>query len=90
MTRTHRTYSRENVPEALPRSFGKHEEVKEAREKKHGAGKGNWGREGDEFRDMKDVTTTNPRRLSNSNGGNGDIFVEKTKFETAEPVFEEE
>lgn len=90
MTRTHRTNSREAVHDALPRSFGKHDEIKEPRDKKQGAGKGNWGREGDEVQDLKDYVTVNPRRRSNSNGGNGDIFLEKTKFEAAEPVFEEQ
>jgi len=98
MTRTHRTNSAthnaaslESNGETVPRSFGKHEDVREAKTKKAGAGKGNWGREGDEILDLDDVKSSHPRRRSNSNGGNGETFVEKTKFEsTDDPVFEED
>lgn len=103
MTRTHRTNSNGQAVnggghvgpshgqvDSLPRSFGKHEDIREGKSKKDGAGKGNWGREGDEAQDLQDYVTVHPRRRSNSNGGNGDVFLEKTKFETTEPVFEED
>jgi len=102
MTRTHRTNSATHAAthttaptdstfESVPRSFGKHEDVREAKTKKSGAGKGNWGREGDEAQDLEDVHSSNPRRRSNSNGGNGETFMEKTKFEGRDdPVFEED
>jgi len=104
MTRTHRTNSSSHTSLAtsssdssnstndpVPRSFGKHEDIRESKTKKAGAGKGNWGREGDEMQDLADIHSSNPRRRSNSNGGNGETFMEKTKFEgTDDPVFEED
>ncbi|KAF2742523.1 hypothetical protein M011DRAFT_472125 [Sporormia fimetaria CBS 119925] len=100
MTRSHKYTDRDHAgladgtaaaEEHLPRYFAKsgHPGEDPAKTKKNGAGKGNWGRAGDELDDY-DYRMNNPRRRSNSSGH---IFKDfKTKFETndVEPVFEEE
>ncbi|PVH98522.1 hypothetical protein DM02DRAFT_530963, partial [Periconia macrospinosa] len=77
--------------EHLPRFFAKsgHPGEDPTKVKKNGAGKGNWGREGDEIAEMG-FNMANARRRSNSSTFTAKDF--KTKFETVEPepVFEEE
>ncbi|KAK9480688.1 hypothetical protein V1514DRAFT_317886 [Lipomyces japonicus] len=83
MTRTNRTNSSGHadshaIPESatLPRLFGKApfqaSDQPPYKSKKDGAGRGNWGREGDEIEEVLEQYNLNPaiqRRRSNSNGG---------------------
>ncbi|KAJ9217806.1 hypothetical protein DTO166G4_610 [Paecilomyces variotii] len=95
MTRSHKLNDRDHTgpaeDEHLPRYFAKTGPVAvdPHKTKKNGAGKGNWGRSGEEVQDYE-YTFTNTRRHSNSS--NHGLTDFKTKFETveAEPVFEEE
>ncbi|KAF2256399.1 hypothetical protein BU26DRAFT_513232 [Trematosphaeria pertusa] len=100
MTRSHKYTDRDHAgladgtahpDEHLPRYFAKsgHVDMDPNKTKKSGAGKGNWGREGDEVEDYG-YNMNNPRRRSNSSTHAAKDF--KTKFETieTEPVFEEE
>jgi len=100
MTRSHRFTDRDHAgladgtaepEEHLPRYFAKsgHSGEDPNKAKKNGAGKGNWGRDGDEIEDFS-YNLNNPRRRSNSSTLQLKDF--KTKFETVEPepVFEEE
>ncbi|KAI9785782.1 MAG: hypothetical protein M1839_008799 [Geoglossum umbratile] len=100
VTRSHKLNDRDHAgladgtaapEEHLPRYFAKSGPVDTdpKKTKKDGAGKGNWGREGDEIEDYN-YNMTNPRRRSNSNTVVSKDF--KTKFEAVdpEPVFEEE
>ncbi|KAH0565312.1 hypothetical protein GP486_001294 [Trichoglossum hirsutum] len=100
MTRSHKLNDRDHAgladgtaaqEEHLPRYFAKHGPVDAdpKKTKKDGAGKGNWGREGDEIEDYS-YNMTKPRRHSNSSTAASKDF--KTKFEAVEPepVFEEE
>ncbi|KAI9835556.1 MAG: hypothetical protein M1819_002007 [Sarea resinae] len=77
----------------LPRYFAKagHVDADPKKTKKDGAGKGNWGRDGDEIEDYA-YNMTNPRRRSNSSSIEHGIKNFKTKFETVdlEPTFDEE
>jgi len=100
MTRSHKLNDRDHAgladgtaapEEHLPRYFAKSGPVDSdpKKTKKDGAGKGNWGREGDEIEDYN-YNMTNPRRRSNSSTVVSKDF--KSKFEAIdpEPVFEEE
>lgn len=100
MTRSHKYTDRDHAgladgtaePEQhLPRYFAKsgHAGEEPNKTKKGGAGKGNWGKEGDELEDYA-YNMANARRRSNSSTFTAKDF--KTKFETIEPepVFEEE
>ncbi|KAI9805569.1 MAG: hypothetical protein M1825_000820 [Sarcosagium campestre] len=100
VTRSHKLNDRDHVgladgtagpEEHLPRYFAKagHVESDPKKTKKDGAGKGNWGRSGEEVEDYN-YNLTNPRRRSNSSTHAPKDF--KTKFEhiEQEPVFEEE
>ncbi|KAK9459412.1 uncharacterized protein V1516DRAFT_515592 [Lipomyces oligophaga] len=78
MTRTVRSHSLSNSHSAnlpvdnVPRLFGKSGTHAPFKAKKNGAGKGNWGREGDELEDIEHDYNFNPQiqhRRSNSNGG---------------------
>ncbi|KAK9381240.1 uncharacterized protein V2V93DRAFT_368706 [Kockiozyma suomiensis] len=83
MTRTIRTNSLTHAEAdahatSLPRLSGKASfgsSNPPFKSKKNGAGRGNWGREGDELVDVVDEYNFQPqiqqRRRSNSNGGNG-------------------
>ncbi|KAK7207815.1 hypothetical protein BZA70DRAFT_272273 [Myxozyma melibiosi] len=91
MTRTIRSNSLPHEDAALPRLFGKSTPGYSSpyKTKKNGAGKGNWGREGDELADVEDEYNFQPsiqRRRSNSNGGNGSF--KKPSFER-DPIFDE-
>ncbi|KAI9867160.1 MAG: hypothetical protein M1813_009438 [Trichoglossum hirsutum] len=100
LTRSHKLNDRDHAgladgtaaqEEHLPRYFAKHGPVDAdpKKTKKDGAGKGNWGRDGDEIEDYN-YNMTKPRRHSNSSTAVSKDF--KTKFEAVdpEPVFEEE
>jgi len=101
MTRSHKQNDRDHAAIAdgtsehedhLPRYFAKagHADAEPNKTKKNGAGKGNWGREGDEIEDYA-YNLTNPRRRSNSSTHAAGLKDFKTKFEVVEqePVFEE-
>ncbi|KAK9330342.1 hypothetical protein V1520DRAFT_340918 [Lipomyces starkeyi] len=104
MTRTTRANSNPHaiaaaIAEYVPRLWGKasmNGDQPPYKAKKNGAGRGNWGREGDELADVEEDYNFNPqiqRRRSNSNGGNGVIRRPSwdTKFnEVEEEVFDEE
>ncbi|KAK9322255.1 hypothetical protein V1517DRAFT_323870 [Lipomyces orientalis] len=110
MTRTTRANSNPHAEAAaiaeyvppVPRLFGKasmNGDQPPYKAKKNGAGRGNWGREGDELADVEEDYNFNPqiqRRRSNSNGGNGanrrpSWDARASKFdEVEEDVFEEE
>ncbi|KAK9452909.1 hypothetical protein V1511DRAFT_513414 [Dipodascopsis uninucleata] len=85
----------------VPRLFGKAPFVTSDhapyKTKKDGAGRGNWGREGDELEDVEEdynLSSNMQRRRSNSNGGYGShkrpSWDGRTKFEVDEDVFDEE
>jgi hypothetical protein len=102
MTRSHKANDiPHNHPEAaaafsehnIPKFFGKtgFADNTPNKTKKNGGGKGNWGRDGDEFQDFPEgYNTFKARRRSNSMGHIEDQFV-KSKFETIddEPSFDE-
>ncbi|KAK9371387.1 hypothetical protein V1509DRAFT_27868 [Lipomyces kononenkoae] len=104
MTRTNRAHSNPHaeaaaIAEYVPRLFGKASTISDQppyKAKKNGAGRGNWGREGDELEEIEQQYNFNPqiqRRRSNSNGGNGPNRRPSwdTKFEEVhEEVFEDD
>jgi len=100
MTRSYKDNDRNHVGLAdgsasaedhLPRYFAKHGPtgIDPKKVKKEGAGKANWGRDGDEMQDY-DYNLANHRRRSNSSTHHS-LADFKTKFEAvdADPVFEE-
>ncbi|KAI9674342.1 MAG: hypothetical protein M1829_003744 [Trizodia sp. TS-e1964] len=100
VTRSHKLNDRDHVALAdgtaaaedhLPRYFAKsgHVDTDPKKTKKDGAGRGNWGRNGDEAQDMG-YNMTNPRRRSNSSTMGAKEFKSKFEAREAEPVFEEE
>ncbi|KAF8541563.1 hypothetical protein BDD12DRAFT_731753 [Trichophaea hybrida] len=101
MTRTHKSNDvPHNHPEAetafqehkIPKFFGKSGFIDQApnKVKKNGAGRGNWGHDGEEFEDLAEFTTFKPRRRSNSMGHIEDLLPSKFEQNEEDPVFEEE
>ncbi|RMZ83892.1 hypothetical protein DV737_g1444, partial [Chaetothyriales sp. CBS 132003] len=77
--------------ERLPRYFAKSGNVDAdpSSVKKAGAGRGNWGKQGDEAQDYG-YNFANARRRSNSSTQVLDDFKTKFEMNEADPVFEEE
>jgi len=95
MTRSHKANAPihsnvEGAENPLPRNFGKHANHTEGpnRAKKGGAGKANWGRDGDEIEDTEEFKIHNARRRSNSKG-NLDHLVSKFDSNEEQPLFDE-
>lgn len=80
----------EGAENPLPRNFGKYSNHTEGpnRAKKGGAGKANWGRDGDEIEDSEEFKIHNARRRSNSKG-HLDHLVSKFEEEEEQPAFDE-
>ncbi|ODV89792.1 hypothetical protein CANCADRAFT_32936 [Tortispora caseinolytica NRRL Y-17796] len=73
--------------ESLPKNYGKATEYVPTTVKKNGAGRGNWGRPGEELEDVDyPISYAHPRRRSNSSTERLDF---KSKFEV-DDVFDEE
>jgi len=95
MTRTQKANnpihsSTEGSENPLPRNFGKHANHAEGpnRAKKGGAGKANWGRDGDEINDTEEFRIHNARRRSNSKGVL-DYMVSKYEIDDEQPAFDD-
>ncbi|KAF8250650.1 hypothetical protein K440DRAFT_525982, partial [Wilcoxina mikolae CBS 423.85] len=100
MTRTHKSNDiPHNHPEAetafqehkIPKFFGKSGFIDQApnKVKKNGAGRGNWGHDGEEIEDLVEFNSFKPRRRSNSMGHIEDLVSSKFEQYDEEPVFEE-